>query len=90
MLDRAVLTGGIHGLKDEQQRPAVLGIELVLQLRHALHPLRQDLGNDLLAARLSVVGGDRTRSMFFRRPLHRTLMALMVVSAGSAVAGQSL
>ena len=28
--------------------------------------------------------------MFLRRPLHRTLMALMVLSAGSAVAGQSL
>src|SRR5206468_7752356 len=29
-----VLSGGIHGLQDEQDRPAVLGVELVLQLAH--------------------------------------------------------
>jgi len=32
MLDGAVLTGGVHGLKDEQYRPGVLCIENVLQL----------------------------------------------------------
>src|SRR5256885_10990221 len=32
VLDGAVFTGGIHALKNQQQRPAVLGIELLLHL----------------------------------------------------------
>ena len=41
VLDRAVLPRGVHGLEDEQQRPLVLGVELLLQLAHPLAPLLQ-------------------------------------------------
>ena len=36
VLDRAVLAGGVHRLEDEQQRPAVLGVEHLLLLREPL------------------------------------------------------
>ena len=44
-LDRAVLAGRIHALKDQQQRPAVLGVELFLKI---VQPLAVGL-DDLLA-----------------------------------------
>src|SRR5262249_16096035 len=31
VLDRAVLAGGVHGLEDQEERPAVLRVELVLE-----------------------------------------------------------
>ena len=43
MLDRAVLAGGVHGLEDQQQRPAILGVELVLQLGQQLDARPQEL-----------------------------------------------
>src|SRR5262249_52377012 len=33
MLDDAVLAGGVHGLEDDQNRPAVMRIELLLERR---------------------------------------------------------
>ena len=35
VLDGAVLAGGVHGLEDEQHRPLVLRVELVLAVRPA-------------------------------------------------------
>ena len=49
MLDRAVLAGGIHRLEDEQQRPAVLGVEHVLLFREPLGAARKQLGRLALA-----------------------------------------
>jgi hypothetical protein len=43
MLDRAVLTGCIHRLEDEQHGPFVLGVELVLQFGERLHAHGQGL-----------------------------------------------
>ena len=31
-LDRAVLAGGVHALEDQQQRPAILGVKLLLKI----------------------------------------------------------
>ncbi len=36
MFDRAVLAGGIHRLEDQEQRPAVLGIEFLLHVTEKL------------------------------------------------------
>jgi hypothetical protein len=49
VLDRAVLPGGVHGLEDHEHRPAVLGVEHVLELGERLDAHGQDLlGPDLL------------------------------------------
>ena len=52
VLDRAVLAGRVHGLKDHQQRPGIVGIEQLLGLGQRRHVLRQDLLGQLLALRL--------------------------------------
>ena len=36
VLDRAVLPGGVHALEDQEQRPAILGVELLLELAERL------------------------------------------------------
>src|SRR5262249_22277651 len=41
VLDDAVLAGGIHPLQHDQQRPAVVGIEALLQAAEALDVVRQ-------------------------------------------------
>src|SRR5262245_45090585 len=56
VLDRAVLARRIHGLKDEQHRPAVLGVEHVLQLGERLDAR----GERFLGARL-VLGAESQR-----------------------------
>ena len=56
VLDRAVLAGGVHRLEDQQDRPAVLGVQALLQLREHLGPL----GERLLGLRL-VLGGQLAR-----------------------------
>jgi hypothetical protein len=43
MLDGAVLARGIHRLEDDQQRPAPLGIEALLELGEPLDPLLQEI-----------------------------------------------
>src|ERR1700682_1272724 len=43
MLDGSIFSGRIHGLEDQQHRPAILGIELVLQLCQAKIALSQRL-----------------------------------------------
>ena len=57
MLDDAVFSGGIHGLKNQKQTPAVLGVELVLQLGHARHAFGQQFLGVLLRVKLAGVGG---------------------------------
>src|SRR5262249_29202510 len=44
VLDRSVLAGGVHRLKDEQQRPAVLRVEHLLLLSEPLGPATQEIG----------------------------------------------
>ena len=41
VLDRAVLARGVHRLEDQQQRPAILRVEHLLQLAQALDVLRE-------------------------------------------------
>src|SRR5262245_59811191 len=48
MLDRAVFSGGVHRLKNEQYRPTALGIKPVLKLCHESNPH----GEGFLLARL--------------------------------------
>jgi hypothetical protein len=48
VLDDAVFSCRVHGLKYQKQRPAVLGIELVLQFGRARNALLQGLGGMLL------------------------------------------
>src|SRR5215472_13202185 len=43
VLDSAVLTGCVHGLKNEQKRPCILGVELVLQFGGSSDLLQQSL-----------------------------------------------
>ena len=52
VLDRAVFPRGIHGLKNQQDRPLVLGIEPLLELREQLDPLLERLPSRLF------VGGE--------------------------------
>ena len=48
VLDGAIFSSRIHGLKDQKNRPAVLGIELILQLRRAGDAQQQSLLGMLL------------------------------------------
>jgi hypothetical protein len=57
VLDRAVLAGRVHGLEDQQQRPAILGVELVLQLRQQLDARPQELPGFILRGHLVGVAG---------------------------------
>ena len=41
MFDDAILSGSIHGLKNQQQAPSVLGIEHVLEFSHACRTFYQ-------------------------------------------------
>ena len=63
VLDDAVFSGRIHGLKNQQQAPAVLGVELVLQLGHAGDALGQQFFGTLLGVSFAVSAG----SWSFRR-----------------------
>ena len=56
VLDGAVLAGGIHGLEDQQQRPAVLGIEFVLQLGQLLRLLLLQVLRFGLEVRIKAAG----------------------------------
>ena len=56
VLDRAVLAGGVHGLEDEQHRPAILRVEHVLQLGQSLHTDLQALLGARLVLRLQLRG----------------------------------
>ncbi len=57
MLDGAVFSGGVHGLKNQQQRPAILGIEFLLHVAEQAHTSRQDVFGMLLAFNAIRVGG---------------------------------
>jgi hypothetical protein len=43
VLDRAVLAGAVHRLKDEEDRPAALRVEQVGELEQLVHRLREHL-----------------------------------------------
>src|SRR5262245_28201830 len=56
MSDRAILSSGVHRLKNEQHSPAVLGIEHVLQSGESLHSDVQSLFSTRLVRRFQVAG----------------------------------
>jgi len=56
VLDGAVLAGCIHGLKNDQQRPAVLGIELFLELGEQVATMLQNLPGFFLVFHPAGVG----------------------------------
>ena len=66
VLDDAVLAGGIHGLKDQQQRVAVVRVEQVLPVGQLLDVIREERAVVLLR----VVEGRDARPPFLRdRPV---------------------
>ena len=56
MLDGAVLPRGVHGLEDQQHRPAILRVEHVLQLGERLDADLQRLLGARLVLRLEPSG----------------------------------
>ena len=57
VLDRAVLAGRIHRLEDQQHRPAILRVELLLQLGEPLHTVCEHrLGFGLFEVETTGVG----------------------------------
>src|SRR6266478_7283461 len=57
MLDDAVFSGGIHGLKNQQQRPAILGIKFFLHVTEQAYTTLQDVFSVLFALDPICVGG---------------------------------
>src|SRR6267378_2087093 len=57
VLDRAVFSGGIHGLKDQQQCPAVLSIEFFLHVAKQAYTSLQNVFAVLFAFDSVRVGG---------------------------------
>jgi hypothetical protein len=56
VLDGPVLARGVHRLEDQQQRPAVLGVELVLELGQELDAFLEDLLGGLCILGLETPG----------------------------------
>ena len=69
-LDGAVLAGGIHALEDHQQRPAVLRIELLLEIVQPLAVGLEDLFRLVLVEAAPLVGLVR-----FQMELARSVVA---------------
>src|SRR5215472_13529205 len=59
MFDHPVFASGIHGLKDQQNGPAVLRVELVLKLCHLLDALVQELLGALFGTKMTSACGIR-------------------------------
>ena len=59
MLDHAILAGGIHPLQHDQQRPAAVGIEALLQFAEALEVVREHRLGALLVEPAGVRGIER-------------------------------
>jgi hypothetical protein len=57
VLDRAVLAGGVHPLEDQQERPPVLGVELLLQVPEDLDVPREALACAALRGEASGLPG---------------------------------
>ena len=57
VLDHAILAGGIHGLKDDQDGPAILGVEFLLQVVEDAFAGFEYLLSVLLALDASGAGG---------------------------------
>ena len=70
VLDDAVLAGGIHGLKHQQHRPFVVGVEFFLQFREPLDALAEQ--------RLGVLLVDRQAAAFGRVMIGQTELARFV------------
>ena len=67
VLDRAVLAGRVHRLKDQQQGPAILGVEHVLLFRQPLSAFaRSSAASPLSSLRPQVSPGSKS---FSRKPL---------------------
>ena len=67
MLDRAVLAGGVERLEDQQHRPAILGVQPLLQVGHALDALLEQLVALVLQS-LEAARVVRMRSRASRKP----------------------
>ncbi len=67
-LDGAVLAGGVHALEDQQQRPAVLGVEFLLEIVQPLAVGIQDL-LALVLVEAAFLGGGVRFQMEFTRPV---------------------
>src|SRR4051812_12839831 len=59
MLDDAILAGGIHSLQHDQQRPAAVAIEALLQLAETLEVVREHRLGALLVEPAGVRGIER-------------------------------
>ena len=57
VLDRPIFAGRVQRLQDHKNRPAVLGVEHVLQLRHARDAILQSLLRVLFRVPLPGIGG---------------------------------
>ncbi len=55
-LDRGILAGGVHALEDQQQRPAVLRVELFLEIVQPFAVGLDDLGRAVLVEATLFVG----------------------------------
>ena len=56
VLDRAILTGGIHGLQDNQDRPAIGGVEAILSFGQLGDVLREHILGELFSLSLWEIG----------------------------------
>src|SRR5580700_2640503 len=57
VLDGSIFSGRVHALKDEQQCGAILGVELVLKLRHGRDATLENFSCLLLRAQWPGVAG---------------------------------
>ena len=57
VLDGAVFPCGVHGLKNQQQRPAILRVEFLLHVAEQAHTIFQDVFGVLLAFDAVRIGG---------------------------------
>jgi len=60
VLDGAVFSGGVHGLENEQESPAVLGVELFLHFAEQAHTSREDFLGVFFAFDAVGFGGGRS------------------------------
>jgi hypothetical protein len=56
VLDRAILPGRVHGLKDQEKRPAVLRVEPLLEAAQELYAVLEELASLLLLFRFEMPG----------------------------------
>ena len=84
VLDRSVLSRGVHGLEDEKERPTVLGIELLLEFGHQGNALLQKFLGVLLGMQFSGVSGIGVLQAKFLSVLHPIGLCQLVCPCHSA------